>query len=255
MATLAIPMQAVPASVQDLPVAVHDLRTQAKEPAPHREQALGPSQETPATTQEISAEEARAPPCDVPVAVEQTQEAVEEKPISVQETPSAIQDMPTKAEETRGLTQGLSVSIDEMAAAPKETSAEVQEIPIPVQVPAKHFVITSTVPMDASETTLPPHAVAVSPISPPSSYFKPIHHPKMDEVSREVDSYFLEHWPFKNEKARKKFVDAGFSRVTCLYFPEALDDRIHFACRLLTILFLIDGNTPSLPLPVHHLLF
>lgn len=64
----------------------------------------------------------------------------------------------------------------------------------------------------------------------------------MEEVSREVDGYFLQHWNFKDEKARKKFVAAGFSRVTCLYFPEALDDRIHYACRLLTVLFLIDGK-------------
>lgn len=74
------------------------------------------------------------------------------------------------------------------------------------------------------------------------SYFTPICHPLVDEVTQTVDGYFLEHWPFKNEKARKKFVAAGFSRVTCLYFPKALNDRIHFACRLLTVLFLIDGE-------------
>ncbi|KAI0113591.1 Aristolochene synthase in complex with 12,13 Difluorofarnesyl diphosphate [Nemania sp. FL0031] len=62
----------------------------------------------------------------------------------------------------------------------------------------------------------------------------------MQEVIDEVDSYFLQHWPFPNAKAREKFVAAGFSRVTCLYFPKALDDRIHFACRLLTVLFLVD---------------
>ncbi|KAI3316783.1 Aristolochene synthase in complex with 12,13 Difluorofarnesyl diphosphate [Xylariaceae sp. AK1471] len=62
----------------------------------------------------------------------------------------------------------------------------------------------------------------------------------MDEVIQEVDGYFLKHWPFPDKKAREKFIAAGFSRVTCLYFPKALDDRIHFACRLLTILFLVD---------------
>ena len=127
--------------------------------------------------------------------------------------------------------------------------APVQEIPIPVPVPAKHFVETTTAPMDPSTTSLPPPQVSIAAHKPPSSYFKPIYHPKMDEVSREVDAYFLEHWPFKDEKARKKFVDAGFSRVTCLYFPEALDDRIHFACRLLTVLFLIDGTPSSPPIP------
>ncbi|KAB8236269.1 terpene synthase family protein [Aspergillus alliaceus] len=81
---------------------------------------------------------------------------------------------------------------------------------------------------------------ASSSLKPPPSTFQPLCHPLVEEVSKEVDNYFLQHWNFPNEKARKKFVAAGFSRVTCLYFPKALDDRIHFACRLLTVLFLID---------------
>ena len=72
--------------------------------------------------------------------------------------------------------------------------------------------------------------------------FYPLCHPLVDAVSDEVNGYFLEHWGFENERSRRKFVAAGFPRVTCLYFPRALDDRIHYACRLLTILFLIDGG-------------
>ncbi|KAI5240138.1 hypothetical protein E4T43_06269 [Aureobasidium subglaciale] len=74
----------------------------------------------------------------------------------------------------------------------------------------------------------------------PSSTWEALCHPRVDEVSEEVDGYFLKHWPFPNAKAEKTFIGAGFSRVTCLYFPLAKDDRIHFACRLLTVLFLID---------------
>lgn len=77
---------------------------------------------------------------------------------------------------------------------------------------------------------------------PQPSLWKPLCHPRVDEVSLEVDGYFLHHWKFPNEKAAKIFRDAAFSRVTCLYFPLAKDDRIHFACRLLTVLFLIDGK-------------
>ena len=77
---------------------------------------------------------------------------------------------------------------------------------------------------------------------PPLSLFEPICHPRMESVTKQVDGYFLQHWDFPNERAREKFVAAGFSRVTCLYFPKSLDDRIHFACRLLTVLFLIDGK-------------
>lgn len=77
---------------------------------------------------------------------------------------------------------------------------------------------------------------------PQPSAWKPLCHPRVDEVSSEVDGYFLQHWNFPSEKAVKTFLEAGFSRVTCLYFPLAKDDRIHFACRLLTVLFLIDGK-------------
>ncbi len=74
----------------------------------------------------------------------------------------------------------------------------------------------------------------------PTSEWQPLNHPRAKEVAREVDAYFLQHWNFLNAKAEKTFVNAGFSDVTCLYFPLAKDDRIHFACRLLTVLFLID---------------
>jgi aristolochene synthase len=88
-------------------------------------------------------------------------------------------------------------------------------------------------------------AQAVAPVAnvytAPQSRFVPKCHPQEKQITEQVDGYFLTHWPFKTEKDRKKFVAAGFSRVTCLYFPMAKDDRIHFACRLLTLLFLIDG--------------
>ncbi|KAI8953277.1 Aristolochene synthase in complex with 12,13 Difluorofarnesyl diphosphate [Xylaria longipes] len=62
----------------------------------------------------------------------------------------------------------------------------------------------------------------------------------MDEMSKQVNGYFLEHWPFEDDAARKKFISAGFPEVTCYYFPKAHDDRIAFACMLLTVLFLVD---------------
>lgn len=75
----------------------------------------------------------------------------------------------------------------------------------------------------------------------PPSKWQALSHPRSKDVSHEVDSFFLENWNFANEKAKKTFLKAGFSTVTCLYFPLAKSDRIHYACRLLTILFLIDG--------------
>lgn len=92
-----------------------------------------------------------------------------------------------------------------------------------------------------TQETLVLDAVTSSNWTIPKSDWTPYCHPRVEEVSREVDGYFLEHWEFPNAKAERVFVNAGFSRVTCLYFPLAKDDRIHFACRLLTLLFLIDG--------------
>lgn len=80
--------------------------------------------------------------------------------------------------------------------------------------------------------------------TPPPSRWTPMCHPRVSEVTEEVDGYFLEHWPFPDKKAEQGFRRAAFSRVTCLYFPLATDDSIHFACRLLTVLFLIDGEYP-----------
>lgn len=79
----------------------------------------------------------------------------------------------------------------------------------------------------------------------PLSSWVPACHPLVDPVTLEVDAWFLDNWPFPSDKARQKFVAAGFSRVTCLYFPLAKDDRIAYACRLLAILFLIDGTSHS----------
>lgn len=87
----------------------------------------------------------------------------------------------------------------------------------------------------------PRHVQAPSLLRIPPSDLQPLCHPLEKQVTEEVNGYFLKHWNFTTEKSRKKFVNAGFSTVTCWYFPMALDDRIHFACRLLTILFLIDG--------------
>jgi hypothetical protein len=77
---------------------------------------------------------------------------------------------------------------------------------------------------------------------PPTSYWTPICHPHAKEVCQEIDNYFLQNWVFPSPEAEKKFLEAGFSRVTCFYFPLSKDDRIGLACRLLTVLFLVDGE-------------
>ena len=78
--------------------------------------------------------------------------------------------------------------------------------------------------------------------SPPPSAWTPRCHPRSAQVGPTVERYFLDNWPFPTPRARARFLTAGFSTVTCLYFPLARDDRIEYACRLLTLLFLIDGE-------------
>lgn len=83
--------------------------------------------------------------------------------------------------------------------------------------------------------------------TPPALFTPQIHH-RVAEVAAEVDAYFLKNWPFQDDKTKNKFVGAGFSHVTCLYFPAAMDERIAFACRLLALLFLVDGKSQCGPL-------
>ena len=103
-------------------------------------------------------------------------------------------------------------------------------------------VLTCVYELFFPQSTMPSALLGPQAAIPHSHLSPPLCHPLVESVSRDVDGYFLQHWKFENEKARKKFLAAGFPRVTCLYFPKAQDDRIHFACKLLTVLFLIDGE-------------
>ncbi|KAF2823673.1 aristolochene synthase [Ophiobolus disseminans] len=80
------------------------------------------------------------------------------------------------------------------------------------------------------------------------STWAPRCHSLVDEVSREVDEYFLSRWNWPSERSKKVFVAAGFSRVTCLYFPLANNDRIALACKLLAVLFLVDDELEEMNL-------
>jgi hypothetical protein len=123
-----------------------------------------------------------------------------------------------------------------ISVAPSKTSTEVHE-------PHHHIVPDYVNGVDAKKSSREvSHQFGFNWRQPPSIW-QPLCHPRVDEVSCEVDGYFLQHWPFPSKKTEETFLKAGFSRVTCLYFPLAKDDRIHFACRLLTVLFLIDGMT------------
>lgn len=115
-----------------------------------------------------------------------------------------------------------------------------QWLPLPAVVKALGLAPVNVLSY-SSDSDLIEKAALVGKQEGEGSLFQPKIHPLVDKVSREVNDYFLQHWAFEDERARKKFIAAGFSKVTCLYYPLALNDRIHFACRLLTLLFLVDG--------------
>ncbi|KAK8872555.1 Aristolochene synthase [Apiospora arundinis] len=100
---------------------------------------------------------------------------------------------------------------------------------------AKPDVLQDAIPSTDPEDALPPWYMAVRP-----TRFTPVCHPHVARVQKEVDTYFLENWPFPNSKSRKRFLGADFTRCMCYNYPEALDDRIAVACRLITLLFLVD---------------
>ncbi|KAK7000163.1 Aristolochene synthase in complex with 12,13 Difluorofarnesyl diphosphate [Favolaschia claudopus] len=74
----------------------------------------------------------------------------------------------------------------------------------------------------------------------PPTIFIPKIHPLREDITQDVNAFFLAHWPFPNEKARKKFVESDFCYALCATWPESLDDRMRHACRLVTLVFLID---------------
>ncbi|EAW10787.1 uncharacterized protein ACLA_052600 [Aspergillus clavatus NRRL 1] len=60
----------------------------------------------------------------------------------------------------------------------------------------------------------------------PRVAWKPLIHPRADQICREHDDYFLQHWPFPDDKSRQAFVQAEFARFPCLALPLGHDDRL-----------------------------
>ncbi|KAI0516782.1 Aristolochene synthase in complex with 12,13 Difluorofarnesyl diphosphate [Xylaria bambusicola] len=82
----------------------------------------------------------------------------------------------------------------------------------------------------------------------PASGLTAMCHPLTEKTIREVNDFFLEHWEFPSPKFRKRFEGDGMTRVTCFYVCKSLDDRLVLACRLITLLFLMDDVLEHLSL-------
>lgn len=90
---------------------------------------------------------------------------------------------------------------------------------------------------------VPPKSVLYSPHDvPPPTRFGIKSHSKTDQVCAKLDSYFLKHWPFENEKAKAKFSRTQTNRWACLALPLVDDDRILDCVKVNTLLFLLDGQ-------------
>ncbi|KIJ41383.1 hypothetical protein M422DRAFT_255573 [Sphaerobolus stellatus SS14] len=65
-------------------------------------------------------------------------------------------------------------------------------------------------------------------------------HPQTNEVISRVDEWFLKHWPFPNEAAREEFQSSDIALFTCYTMPDALNERIELACKMVNLMFLFD---------------
>ncbi|TRX96865.1 hypothetical protein FHL15_002171 [Xylaria flabelliformis] len=84
-------------------------------------------------------------------------------------------------------------------------------------------------------------------LTPPSK-LKPLAHPSTKNISLEVNGFFLKHWPFPSELARKKFLRSDFSLATSYNCPHAKEDRLIHACKLITTVFLTDDILETMSL-------
>lgn len=66
-------------------------------------------------------------------------------------------------------------------------------------------------------------------------------HHLRDTVSEQVENYILTHWDFASEREKQLFLTTDISGLACQCFAYALDERIHMAAVLFSVVFLIDG--------------
>lgn len=89
----------------------------------------------------------------------------------------------------------------------------------------------------------------------PKSDFAVLQHPLYESLKKETDQYFIDNWPFlfpnedNNKKSLDKFLKANYPLCASLYFPQSKDERLRFAARMFSVVFIVDGMfepTPSL---------
>ncbi|KAH8825746.1 isoprenoid synthase domain-containing protein [Flagelloscypha sp. PMI_526] len=74
-----------------------------------------------------------------------------------------------------------------------------------------------------------------------------VHH-NVNQITKELNEFFLKSWPFSSEKAQRKFVGAEFAYSSCIVWPDATDERMVHAAYLFALLFLVDDHIDTIPL-------
>ena len=83
---------------------------------------------------------------------------------------------------------------------------------------------------------------AVAQVIPPSAWVGQCY-PDGKQVSRDCNKYFLDHWPFASDKARRVFAEQDLPRWHCCQYPVALPDRQLVGAKFMVLMFLIDGQS------------
>ncbi|KIJ33652.1 hypothetical protein M422DRAFT_264267 [Sphaerobolus stellatus SS14] len=65
-------------------------------------------------------------------------------------------------------------------------------------------------------------------------------YPLFASRNKQVDEWFLHHWPFLNEAISEEFKSSDLALFTCYVAPDALDERLEVACKLIKIGFVVD---------------
>lgn len=77
---------------------------------------------------------------------------------------------------------------------------------------------------------------------PPRSHMVGRLHPSGLRITMEVNNYFLNNWPFPDERTKLQFVAEGLPTWHLCQYPTAREDRVGAACRFMVMLFLVDGT-------------
>lgn len=78
--------------------------------------------------------------------------------------------------------------------------------------------------------------------APTPTILKSAVHPKADEICQRVEQYFLDNFQFHDEIAKNTFLAQQLPQLACLYCALGTAGRVEYACKLIVILFLANGE-------------